>query len=125
VLIVRIPTALVPGGTELGRAVACGVVRQEGTGRPNDPLRHWLAARQEMIRPDGGTEEELQAWNDRRVAEMLAGLEAQSGARLAGEASLSGDEDPTAAVPVADPEPNLHPWRRRSRPCACRIRSIS
>jgi hypothetical protein len=35
----------------LSRAVAQGIVRQEGTGRPHDPFRYWLPALEEMIRP--------------------------------------------------------------------------
>src|SRR5260370_30342678 len=55
----------------LSRAVAQGVVRHEGSGRPHDPFRYWLPARQEMMRPDGGTAEEMQAWNDRCAAALF------------------------------------------------------
>ncbi len=55
----------------LTRAVACGQVRQEGTGRHHEPFRYWLPTREELLRPEGGTPEELQAWNNRYLAEAL------------------------------------------------------
>jgi len=88
----------------LSRAVAQGVVRQEGTGRPNDPFRYWLPARQEMLRPEGGTEEELQAWNDRCLAQLLDGLETTSGTQRGVDAPRSRDEGHPAAAPGAAPE---------------------
>jgi hypothetical protein len=56
----------------LSRAAAQGVVRQEGSGRPFDPFRYWLPSRDDMMRPEGGTPEEMQAWNDRCTAALIA-----------------------------------------------------
>jgi hypothetical protein len=50
-------------------------VRQGGTGRHHDPFRYWLTVREPLIRPDGGSPEELAAWNDRSMAEMFERLE--------------------------------------------------
>jgi hypothetical protein len=55
----------------LSRALAQGLVRQEGTGRAGDPFRYWLPEREALMRPDGGTAEEMQAWNERWVGELL------------------------------------------------------
>ncbi len=88
----------------LSRAVAQGQVRQNGTGRPNDPFRYWLSARQEMMRPDGGTLEELQAWNDRCLEEMFANLEAKNGAKAPVEAPPLAGQDLPAMVPVVAAE---------------------
>jgi hypothetical protein len=55
----------------MSRAVAQGVVRQQGTGRTRDPFRYWLPAREDMMCPDGGTREEMQAWNDRMLVELV------------------------------------------------------
>jgi hypothetical protein len=79
----------------LSRAVAGGIVRQEGTGRPRDPFRYWLPQREEFLRPEGGSAAALQAWNARCVAEMMARLERTSGAQPTAEAPLSGTEGPT------------------------------
>ena len=59
----------------LGRAVAQGLARQLGTGRPGDPFRYWLPAREDLMRPDGGTPEEMEAWNNRFVTELFEKLE--------------------------------------------------
>jgi hypothetical protein len=88
----------------LSRAVAQGVVRHEGTGHPHDPFRYWLPAREEMMRPDGGTFEEMQAWNDRCAAALFDRLAKAAGATPREEAPLSPAEDATAAAPVATPE---------------------
>jgi len=88
----------------LSRAVAQGVVRHEGTGHPNDPFRYWLPARQDMLRPDGGTQEELQAWNARCLAQLFGSLQTKSGGELAVDAPLSGDEDLTATALETAPE---------------------
>ena len=93
----------------LSRAAAQGVVRQEGTGRPNDPFRYWLPARQEMLRPEGGTPEELQAWNARYLAQLFDGLETKSGTERAEDAPLSRDEGPTAAALEVAPEAGMPP----------------
>ncbi len=85
----------------LSRAVAQGVVRQQGTGHPNDAFRYWLPAREELMRPDGGTEEELRAWNDRLLRQMFGSLEKESGGKPAVEPPLSGHEDPTPVQPWA------------------------
>jgi hypothetical protein len=85
----------------LSRAVAQGMVRQEGTGRPRDPFRYWLPAREPFIRPDGGSAKELQAWNDRCVAELVARMEQTDGAQSAPEASQSGKECPGGGPAVA------------------------
>jgi hypothetical protein len=85
----------------LSRAVAHGVLRQEGTGRPRDPFRYWLPEREELMRPDGESAAALQAWNARCVAELFARLDRTSGAKPAPEAPLSGDEASPAAPAVA------------------------
>jgi hypothetical protein len=41
----------------LSRAVTQGLVCQEGNGRPNDPYRYWLPAREPLMRPENGTPE--------------------------------------------------------------------
>jgi hypothetical protein len=94
----------------LSRAVAQGVVRQEGTGRPHDPFRYWLPARQELMRPDGGTAEEMQAWNDRCAAVLFGGWAKDSGAMPRLEAPRSGVEGRPAAAPLAAPEPATRPF---------------
>jgi hypothetical protein len=102
-----------PDGTTLWRwltrAVAQGVLRQEGTGRSSDPFRYWLPARQEMMRPDGGTVEEMLAWNDRYMAEMFERLEVNKVAPPPGNAVPSSDEEAAAAAPVAAPEATSSP----------------
>ncbi len=85
----------------LGRAVAGGVVRQEGTGRPGDPFRYWLPGREELMRPDGGSAEAMRAWNARWVAEMMARLERSSGAQATAEAPLGGNEGPSGGAAIA------------------------
>jgi hypothetical protein len=88
----------------LSRAVAQGQVRQEGTGRPHDPFRYWLADREAMLFPEGGSREELQAWNDRMVAELFGKPECQVEVLPAAESPRSGGENATAALPVAATE---------------------
>jgi hypothetical protein len=58
----------------LDRAVTLGHVRQEGSGRPNDRFRYWLPERQEMMRPENATPEQMQAWNQRYLAEITERL---------------------------------------------------
>ena len=55
----------------LSRGVAQGLVCQQGTGRLNDPFRYWLPERKAMMRPDGGSREEMQAWNKCVLAELF------------------------------------------------------
>jgi hypothetical protein len=88
----------------LSRAVAGGIVRQEGTGRPRDPFRYWLPQREELMRPDGGSFEEMQAWNARWVEETFARLERRSGAQPTPEVHFSGNEGGTETSAVADVE---------------------
>jgi hypothetical protein len=74
----------------LSRAVVQGIVRQDGSGRPGDPFRYRLPARQEMMRPDGGTAEEMQAWNNRCTAALFGRWAKDGGmAHLEGRARLS------------------------------------
>jgi hypothetical protein len=92
----------------LSRAVAGGIVRQEGTGRSRDPFRYWLPQHEEFLRPEGGSAEALQAWNARCLAETFPGLDWPSGAPPTPEAPLSGTDNPTvvsavAAVPAGKP----------------------
>jgi hypothetical protein len=55
----------------LERAVARGLVRQEGTGRCNDPFRYWLATNEDLMRPPANaTREELEAWNQRLLQRL-------------------------------------------------------
>jgi hypothetical protein len=77
------------------------MVRQEGTGRPRDPFRYWLPAREPFIRPDGGSAEELQAWNARCVAELVAWLDQTGGAQSAPEVPQPGNECPGGGPAVA------------------------
>jgi hypothetical protein len=88
----------------LNRAVARGQVRQEGVGRPHDPFRYWLPEREEMLYPEGGTQEELQAWNNRCLAELLPDLTPPRETALPAERAVSADESRTAAGPVAAAE---------------------
>jgi hypothetical protein len=101
-----------------------GQVQQEGTGRPRDPFRYWLPERQALMRPDGGTREELQAWNDRVTAEVFARLELRGAAEPApppapapldeppSPAPLAAEEDPASAPESAPPaeSPVVLPW---------------
>jgi hypothetical protein len=77
------------------------MVRQEGTGRPRDPFRYWLPAREPFIRPDGGSAEELQAWNARCVAELVPWLDQTGGAQSAPEVPQPGNEGPRGGTAVA------------------------
>jgi len=93
----------------LTRAAAQGLVRQEGTGRPNDPFRYWLPEREELMRPEGGTKEEMEAWNQRMVAELFGRLEPTSPATPAAEVPVPGGEEPKMAAPVAASEETSTP----------------
>jgi hypothetical protein len=84
----------------LSRAVAQGIVRQEGAGHPHDPFRYWLPEREALMRPEGGSDEELQAWNARCVAEIFGGLERTGGAEPPEQTSLPGDQDSMGAPAV-------------------------
>jgi hypothetical protein len=79
----------------LSQAVAAGIVCQEGTGRHRDPFRYWLPAREEMLRPEGGSAEDMQAWNARCLAEAFARLDPTSVAEPT-PATLP-EKDPSAA----------------------------
>jgi hypothetical protein len=85
----------------LSRAVAGGIVRQEGTGRPRDPFRYWLPAREDFMRPEDGDEEALQAWNARCVEEAFARLAGTSAAKPTSEMSIEGNEEPSGVPAVA------------------------
>jgi hypothetical protein len=76
----------------LGRAVAQGLVRQEGAGHKRDPFRYWLPARELMMRPDKGTMEEMVAWNERYVAELMDRMGISNGARPPEGAPPSADK---------------------------------
>jgi hypothetical protein len=93
----------------LSRAVAGGIVRQEGTGRPRDPFRYWLPQREQFLRPQGGSDQALQAWNARCLEEVMARLDRSSGAQATAEAPHSGNEGPsggpTGAVVPAEVMP--------------------
>jgi hypothetical protein len=88
----------------LNRAAAQGLVRQEGTGRPGDSFRYWLAEREPLLYPQGGTPEEVAAWGHRCAAEAAAllGLPVEAGA--AAGASEPPNEDATAAAAGAGEE---------------------
>jgi len=91
----------------LGRAVSQGLLRQQGAGHNNDPFRYWLPAREDMMRPDGGTPEEMEAWNNRFVTELFEKLEQSKPTKphaetpLSVEATRMEDED-TTANPAVD-----------------------
>jgi hypothetical protein len=85
----------------LSRAVAQGIVRQEGTGHPRDPFRYWLPEREAFMRPEGGSDEDLLAWNARCVAELFGGQEQTSEAEPPQQTSLLGNQDSTRAPAVA------------------------
>jgi hypothetical protein len=88
----------------LSRAVAQGVIRQDGTGLRHDPFRYWLPAREEMLRPDGGTPQEMQAWNVRCLAEYIERLERKMGVPTVQDSDLSPDENPPPAAPAQQME---------------------
>jgi hypothetical protein len=85
----------------LSRAVAHGQVRQDGTGRPHDPFRYWLPDREAMLFPEGGSREEMQAWNDRVVAELFGTPECPVEVQPTAESPGSGGESATAELPAA------------------------
>jgi hypothetical protein len=65
---------------------------------PPPTYRYWLAARELLIRPDEGTPEELQAWNERCMVEMFDRLEKKQGTTSKAEPTVAA-EPPAAAVP--------------------------
>jgi hypothetical protein len=79
------------------RAVAGGQVCRDGTGRRNHPFRYWLPEREAFMRPEGGSDEELLAWNARCLAELFGGQEQTSEAELPHEMTLRGNQDSTGA----------------------------
>jgi hypothetical protein len=85
----------------LSRAVVGGIVRQAGTGLPRDPFRYWLPARAEMLRTEGGSAEDLHAWNARCLAEVFARLDSTSVATPTQPPTLPEIDDPSAAPAVA------------------------
>jgi hypothetical protein len=110
----------------LSRAVAQGIVRQDGTGRSRDPYRYWLPSREALIRPDGGTKEELHAWNARVMAEAWERL-VQGDDPEGTEAAPSQDAErpppdctaaPLAEVAAPVPEPTPSPQPAPERPPA-------
>ncbi len=108
----------------LSRAVACGQVQQEGTRRPRDPCRYWLRGCEELLRPDRATPEELQAWNDRCVAELLDRLKPTTGVPPAADAGHPAREEvppaetgSSAGEATGVPEPAL-PAQPRPEPAA-------
>jgi hypothetical protein len=88
----------------LSRAVSLGQVRHQGTGRANDPFRYWLPSREEMLYPEGGTMEELCAWNARWTAELLDRLESENAKKRAPEARHSVVEASPPEMPDSAPE---------------------
>jgi hypothetical protein len=84
----------------LSQAVAAGIVRQEGAGLPRDPFRYWLPARAELLRTEGGSAEDQQAWNARCLAEAFARLDPTSVAEPTQPPPLP-EKDPSAAPAVA------------------------
>jgi hypothetical protein len=96
----------------LSRAVAQGVLRQEGTGRAHDPFRYWLPSRDLLVRPDNCTAEELNAWNARVLAEIVAGWDKEDEAKAqrqrereakAGAPAVPETADPASPVAAAAP----------------------
>jgi hypothetical protein len=85
----------------LSRAVAQGIVRQEGKGHHSDPFRYWLPAREAFMRPEGGSAEEMQAWNALCLAEIFGEQEPASGAETPQEMPLLGKQGSTGAPAVA------------------------
>ena len=77
----------------LRRAAACGLVRQEGTGRRGDPFRYWLPEREEALRPPEGPQDAMRAWSERCQAEALA-LLARAGAAPAPRPPTPGNGPP-------------------------------
>jgi hypothetical protein len=53
------------------------------------------------MRPEGGSAEELQAWNNRCVAEAFARLEQSSRAKATQQMTLAGKEDSSGVPAVA------------------------
>jgi hypothetical protein len=69
-----------------------------------------------MMRPDGGSGEEMQAWNNRLMAEMIARMDRKCPAKPAQEATRLGDEQPTATTAVAAPEAEAMPFESVVQP---------
>jgi hypothetical protein len=93
----------------LSRAVAQGIVRQEGTGRPRDPFRYWLPQREEFMRPQGDSEEALLAWNARCLAEAFAGFDRTREAKPTPQTTLPGNEEPRRVPAVATVQAEVTP----------------
>jgi hypothetical protein len=93
----------------LSRAVAQGIVRQEGTGRPRDPFRYWLPEREAFLRPQGASDEALRAWNARCLAEAFAWLDPTSGAKPTHEMTLLGNRASTGMPAVAAVQAEVTP----------------
>jgi hypothetical protein len=93
----------------LRRAVAHGQVRQEGTGRPHDPFRYWLPDREPMMRPEDASPEELQAWNQRCLAELFGQSEWWPEVQSGSESPRSGGENVPAAMPAAPTQETAPP----------------
>jgi hypothetical protein len=60
----------------LRRAAEQGVICRSGSGYRGDPFRYWLPGREPLLWPgDGASEEEKQAWRDRRAEQYRAARE--------------------------------------------------
>jgi hypothetical protein len=94
-----------PDGSTLNRwlvrAVKSGQVCRDGSGRRNEPFRYWLPQREDFLRPDGGSVEAMQAWNDRCLAELFARLEQTSGATPTDQMPPTGNDDSKGVPAVA------------------------
>ena len=56
----------------LSRAVAEGILQQQGTGRCADPFRYWLPECAHLMHPGlGASKEEVSAWNQRVLRDQL------------------------------------------------------
>jgi hypothetical protein len=83
----------------LDRAVAQGQVRQQGSGLRRDPFRYWLPERDELMRPDNGTHEEMQAWSLRCRDEIVERLDLKNECQAASQTARRPHDDPEAAPP--------------------------
>ena len=88
----------------LDQAFKKGQVACQGKGSKSDPFRYWLPAREEFLRPEGGGEEALRAWNARCVEEAFARLDQASEPTPAEPMTLPGNEGPSG-LPAAAPVP--------------------
>jgi hypothetical protein len=104
----------------LSRAVAQGLIRQDGTGRPQNPFRYWLPERDLFMRPDGAGMEAMKAWNDRCLTELVARLEQKSASDTGSSnpapsqsppdhAPVTGNADSTAAPAARPPDAVAQP----------------